>query len=166
VFDVGVMLVAGIAAYVLEENGFPSAPAILGVVLGGMLEDNLVSSLIKSDGNALAFFGRPIAAALGVMTILIWLSPLIGRWRRARKRGSAPGPGSIVDRAVEGPRGGLGSSASLRSKVTRHTVMILLGERDTQLPRDANGDQSMPKTPRKQRVSPGRLRRLTRCRER
>jgi TctA family transporter len=165
-FDVGVMLVAGVVAYLLEQNDFPISPLILGVVLGGMLEDNLVSSLIKSDGYALAFFGRPIAAALGVMTILIWLSPLIGRWRRARKRGSAPGPGSIVDRAVEGPRGGLGSSASLRSKVTRHTVMILLGERDTQLPRDANGDQSMPKTPRKQRVSPGRLRRLTRCRER
>ena len=35
VFDVGVMLVAGIVAYVLEENGFPIAPAILGVVLGG-----------------------------------------------------------------------------------------------------------------------------------
>src|SRR6187401_516217 len=34
-FDVTVMLVAGIAAYVLEENGFPIAPAILGVVLGG-----------------------------------------------------------------------------------------------------------------------------------
>ncbi len=34
-FDIGVMLVAGVVAYVLEENGFPVAPAILGVVLGG-----------------------------------------------------------------------------------------------------------------------------------
>src|SRR4029453_7004658 len=36
-FDVGVMLAAGVIAYVLEDNGFPIAPAILGVVLGGML---------------------------------------------------------------------------------------------------------------------------------
>jgi putative tricarboxylic transport membrane protein len=78
-FDVGVMLVAGVAAFVLERNGFPITPLILGVVLGGMLEENLVTSLIKSDGDVLAFFGRPIAAGLGVVTILIWLSPLARR---------------------------------------------------------------------------------------
>ncbi|MEO8058535.1 MAG: tripartite tricarboxylate transporter permease [Burkholderiales bacterium] len=81
-FDIGVMLVAGIAAYLLEQNDFPIAPLILGVVLGGMLEENLVSSLIKSDGNVLAFFERPIAATLGVVTVLIWLSPLVRHWRR------------------------------------------------------------------------------------
>ena len=35
-FDVGIMLVAGVVAWVLEENGFPITPLILGVVLGGM----------------------------------------------------------------------------------------------------------------------------------
>lgn len=44
VFDVGVMLAAGVIAYLLEENGFPIAPAILGVVLGGMLEENFITS--------------------------------------------------------------------------------------------------------------------------
>jgi TctA family transporter len=83
-FDIGLMLVAGLIAYLLEQNDFPIAPLILGVVLGGMLEENLVSSLIKADGNALAFFERPIAATLGVVTILIWLMPLVRRWRRTR----------------------------------------------------------------------------------
>ena len=64
-FDVSVMLIAGIVAYVLEDNGFPIAPAILGVVLGGMLEENFITSMIKSDGNLLAFFTRPVAATLG-----------------------------------------------------------------------------------------------------
>jgi TctA family transporter len=83
VFDVGVMLVAGVAAYVLEENGFPSAPAILGVVLGGMLEENFVSSMIKSNGDLAAFFSRPIAASLGVLTLGAWfLPPLVRRLRR------------------------------------------------------------------------------------
>jgi TctA family transporter len=81
-FDIGVMLVAGVFAYLLEVNDFPISPLILGVVLGGMLEENLVSSLIKADGNVLAFFGRPIAAALGVTTFGIWLSPLVTRRRR------------------------------------------------------------------------------------
>jgi TctA family transporter len=82
-FDVGVMLVAGLAAYVLEENGFPSAPAILGVVLGGMLEENFVTSMIKSEGSLTAFFGRPIAASLGALTLAAWfLPPLVRRLRR------------------------------------------------------------------------------------
>ncbi len=81
-FDIGVMLIAGVVAYLLEQNDFPISPLILGVVLGGMLEENLVSSLIKSDGSVLAFFERPIAATLGVVTLLIWLSPLLRRWRR------------------------------------------------------------------------------------
>lgn len=81
-FDVGVMLVAGVAAYVLEENGFPVAPAILGVVLGGMLEENFVTSMIKSDGSLLAFFERPVAAVLGGLTLLAWfLPPVVRRMR-------------------------------------------------------------------------------------
>src|SRR5205814_3868389 len=76
-FDVGVMLIAGVVAWVLEENGFPITPLILGVVLGGMLEENFISSMIKSDGHLLAFFGRPIAATLGVVTLLVWFWPLL-----------------------------------------------------------------------------------------
>src|SRR5512132_1768535 len=82
-FDVGVMLAAGVIAYVLEENGFPSAPAILGVVLGGMLEENFVTSMIKSEGNPLGFFSRPIAASLGALTLSAWfLPPVVRRLRR------------------------------------------------------------------------------------
>ena len=93
VFDVGVMLAFGLLAYLMEENGYPVAPAILGVVLGGMLEENFITSMIKSDGRLLAFFDRPIAATLGIVTILVWLSPLMLRaWRRWR----TPAPASAA----------------------------------------------------------------------
>jgi len=82
-FDIGVMLVAGVVAYVMEQNGFPVAPAILGVVLGGMLEENFITSMIKADGNMLAFFTRPLAAALGVLTLAAWFLPPVIRRLRA-----------------------------------------------------------------------------------
>ena len=82
------LLVEGVAASLLEANGLPITPLILGVVLGSMLEENLVSSLIKADGNVLAFFERPIAATLGVVTLAISLSPLVRR-RRAAVEASA-----------------------------------------------------------------------------
>jgi len=88
-FDVLVMLVAGVVAWILEENGFPIAPLILGVVLGGMLEENFVSSMIKSNGDPLAFLARPIAATLGALTIAVWFWPLVRR-RLARRATSAP----------------------------------------------------------------------------
>jgi putative tricarboxylic transport membrane protein len=82
-FVIGVMLAAGVVGYLLEENGFPVAPAILGVVLGGMLEENFISSMIKSDGDPLGFFSRPLAATLGALTLAAWfLPPLIRRLRR------------------------------------------------------------------------------------
>ena len=83
VFDVGIMLAFGVLAFVMETNGFPIAPTILGLVLGGMVEQNFVTSMIKADGSVLAFFERPVSGTLGVATILIWMSPLIvGLWRR------------------------------------------------------------------------------------
>ncbi|MEX0759301.1 MAG: tripartite tricarboxylate transporter permease [Tistlia sp.] len=84
VFDVGVMLVLGLVAYLMEENGFPIAPAILGLVLGPLLEDSFITSMIKADGNLFAFFERPIAAGLGVVTLLIWVAPLFFRLRRGK----------------------------------------------------------------------------------
>jgi putative tricarboxylic transport membrane protein len=77
VFGVIIMLVFGVLGFVMEENRIPIAPAILGLVLGPMLEKNFITSMIKADGSFLAFFERPIAAGLGVFTIAIWCVPLI-----------------------------------------------------------------------------------------
>ena len=82
VFDVGVMLAFGVLAYFMEANDFPIAPTILGMVLGGMLEQHLVTSMIKAGGHPWAFFERPIAGVLGAATILIWLTPLALRFMR------------------------------------------------------------------------------------
>jgi TctA family transporter len=40
--------------------------------------------MIKSDGDLLAFFSRPIAASLGALFILLWLVPLVGLLRGRR----------------------------------------------------------------------------------
>ncbi|ASJ70919.1 tripartite tricarboxylate transporter permease [Granulosicoccus antarcticus] len=77
VFGISVMLFMGVLAYIMESNGFPVAPTILGIVLGSMLESNFMSSMIKADGEFSGFFSRPIAATLGVIVILIWVIPLV-----------------------------------------------------------------------------------------
>ncbi len=88
VWGVVLILFFGVTAFVLEENGFPVAPAILGVVLGTMMEENFVTSMIKSDGDPLVFFTRPIAIWLAAGTFIILLWP-VGTWMVSRLRGTS-----------------------------------------------------------------------------
>lgn len=76
-FDVGLMLAMGILGYFFENNGIPVAPIVLGMVLGPIVEQNFMVSMIKSEWDLTQFFTRPTAAILGVMTILTWLAPFI-----------------------------------------------------------------------------------------
>ena len=98
----------------LEENGFPITPLILGVVLGGMLEENFISSMIKSDGNVLAFFSAADrGVALGVLTIAIWFWPL----RQAPPRRARYGRTVTVPRHVRVHRAARSRSCRRSAKV-------------------------------------------------
>ncbi|NIS61513.1 MAG: C4-dicarboxylate ABC transporter permease [Proteobacteria bacterium] len=84
-FDVGIMLGTGILAYFMEANDIPVAPAVLGIVLGRLLEDSFMVSMIKSEWDLTVFFHRPVSALLGVITIILWASPFIGALRARRR---------------------------------------------------------------------------------
>ncbi|MBQ0822067.1 tripartite tricarboxylate transporter permease [Microvirga sp. HBU67558] len=84
-----VVLVAAFGAigYVMENNGYPVAAMVLGIVMGTMVEQSFVTSLIKSDGSLLPFFDRPVSAVLAAMTIGALLWPVfIWSWKRIRPR--------------------------------------------------------------------------------
>jgi TctA family transporter len=71
-YGVVLMVVMGVFGWVLEEHGIPVAPLILGLVLGEMLEQNFMTSMIKSDGSFIGFLDRPISGTLGVLTMILW----------------------------------------------------------------------------------------------
>ena len=83
-YGVAIMLALGLFGWFLESHGIPVAPLILGLVLGEMLEQTFVQNMIKTDGALLEFFGRPIAGALGVATVLIWAVMILRAVRPAR----------------------------------------------------------------------------------
>jgi len=82
VHGVGLMLAMGVLGYLMEENGFPIAPAILGLVLGGMIEANFMTSMIKANGHITAFFDRPVAGVLGAANLIVWGWVLVSALRR------------------------------------------------------------------------------------
>lgn len=80
--DVGIMLVAGAVGFLFRRHGFSPAPLIMGLVLGGMLEESLKQSMIIFDQNLLGFAGRPIAIVLLLVTAAGLLGPLLLRVMR------------------------------------------------------------------------------------
>jgi putative tricarboxylic transport membrane protein len=75
-FAVATVAAFGILGYVMEANGYPVAALVLGIVMGTMVEQSLVTSLIKSDGSILPFLNRPVAAILAAMTVAAFAWPL------------------------------------------------------------------------------------------
>lgn len=84
-FGVGVMLAMGLLGWFLEANDFPTAPVILGIVLGKMVEFNFTTTMIKSQGDLTAFFRRPIAGGIGAITIALWILQIVLGIRKTLK---------------------------------------------------------------------------------
>lgn len=81
-FGVVTMFAFGVLGLLMERHGFPVAPAVLAMVLGPLLEESFVNSMIKTDGELLGLVQRPIAAGLAAVCVVLWLLPLIKSLRR------------------------------------------------------------------------------------
>lgn len=78
IFDIWIMLLAGIIGFFLRRKNYPVAPLILALVLGPTTESAFRNSLTILNGNLSLLFERPIAAVLLAVTI-IYLIATVGR---------------------------------------------------------------------------------------
>ena len=70
VFDVHVMLIFGVIAYVMSKFDFPAVPIVLGMVLGPIAESNLRNALTMSNGSWSIFIKRPICLGFIILTFV------------------------------------------------------------------------------------------------
>jgi putative tricarboxylic transport membrane protein len=85
-FDVVMMLVFGIAGYVLKKCNYPLAPLVLALVLGDMAEESFRQSLLASQGSLRVFWANPLVGtimALGLIA-LFW-TVIQNGWSRIRR---------------------------------------------------------------------------------
>lgn len=85
-FSLLVLLTMGLIGYFMEANGFPLAPAILGLVLVPLLETNLRRALLLSDGSYLVFLQRPVSASILALIVAVLVFAQLGRWRARVQR--------------------------------------------------------------------------------
>src|SRR5918994_1882445 len=83
-FDVWLLAGFGLLGYIMRKLDYPSAPLILGLVLGGALERALRQSLMMSEGSLSILVSRPISAAMLSLAVLILLIPLFNKFNTWR----------------------------------------------------------------------------------
>jgi len=84
--DVVIMIIFGIAGYVLRKLQYELAPLILAMILGPLAETNFRASLILSDGSLLIFLQKPISAVILCISALLLLSTGLSAYRKTKTR--------------------------------------------------------------------------------
>lgn len=83
-FDIWLILVFGIGAFVLRRFDYPLAPAVLAIVLGPIAEPTLRQSLLLSGGDPMIFLNRPIAAPITIIALILIFLPLLKLFRKRK----------------------------------------------------------------------------------
>lgn len=75
----------GLLGYYMRRHDYPLAPAVLGLVLGGIMEQSLRQALVLSDGSYWTLVQRPLSLTLLILAAFSLVAPyLIDTLRRLR----------------------------------------------------------------------------------
>lgn len=83
--DLITAFLAGVGGFILRKAGFPLAPLVIGMVLSQMIENSLRQGLLLTRGSFMAFFERPIALSLFIITAIMLIWPVV-RYLRGRSQ--------------------------------------------------------------------------------
>jgi putative tricarboxylic transport membrane protein len=86
VYNMGVALVMGIIGYYLKKDGYPISPIVLGLILGGMFEENFRRAVKLAGGNYFVFFTKPICLIFIAVSIVSLVVPVMNRKKKAKAK--------------------------------------------------------------------------------
>jgi putative tricarboxylic transport membrane protein len=79
--DLGLLYVVGVVSLIMRVFHFPLVPAVLGLVLGPMAEQQFRRAVAISEGDLAVFVTRPLSASLlAAAAVLLVLPWLLARW--------------------------------------------------------------------------------------
>jgi putative tricarboxylic transport membrane protein len=81
--DLLILYAIGFVGYLMRLHDFPTAPVIIGMILGPMAEQTLRQAMTISQGDWTVLFTRPLAGSIMAVSALLLLGPLV--WRLTRR---------------------------------------------------------------------------------
>jgi len=84
-FDVFLVIAFGVIGYGMRVLQLPAAPALLGLVLGPMMEEHFRRALLIARGDATVFLTQPISAGLLLLSVILVVSTVRSSWKKRRR---------------------------------------------------------------------------------
>jgi putative tricarboxylic transport membrane protein len=81
-FDLFLMYGLGMLGVVLRRYDFPTAPVIVGLILGPLAEAQMRNALSIGQGSWSVFIERPMSATLLAVVVLVLVTPRLLAWHR------------------------------------------------------------------------------------
>mgnify|MGYP000865286970 CR=1 FL=1 len=81
-FDLWLMLALGLVGVVMRRYDFPTAPVIVGLILGPLAEAQMRNALSIGEGSWTVFLNRPMSLALLIVIALVLITPRLLAWHR------------------------------------------------------------------------------------
>lgn len=87
--DVWLILLFGVAGYLLRKLDYPMAPLVLAIVLGPLSERAFRQSMISAQGDISIFVTRPLSAIFILIALGLFFYPLYLAWKRKKQAAAA-----------------------------------------------------------------------------
>ncbi|WP_319204339.1 tripartite tricarboxylate transporter permease [uncultured Ilyobacter sp.] len=87
--DFYLLVIFGVMGLFMSKAKVPTAPMILGVIVGGTMEQSFRQAIVLSDGSLSIFTGSPLAITLIALTVGSVIFPLIKEAAKNKKLASA-----------------------------------------------------------------------------
>ncbi|VTU27051.1 tripartite tricarboxylate transporter permease [Variovorax sp. PBL-E5] len=84
-FDLFLLYVIGVLGVLMRRFDFPTAPVVVGMILGPLAEAQLRNAMSIGEGSAVVFFQRPMSIVLIVIVLAVMILPRVARRMGERK---------------------------------------------------------------------------------
>lgn len=84
-FDLFLLYAIGLLGVVMRRFDFPTAPVVVGMILGPLAEAQLRNAMSIGEGSAAVFFQRPMSITLVVIVVAVLVLPRLAKRMSERK---------------------------------------------------------------------------------
>ena len=85
-FDLFLLYAIGVLGVIMRRFDFPTAPVVVGMILGPLAEAQLRNAMSIGEGSAAVFFTRPMSMTLVVIVVLVLVLPRLMKARTQRRQ--------------------------------------------------------------------------------
>ena len=89
--DLLAMGIFGFIGFVMNRYGYPIVPAVMGAILGGIIEENFLRSLMLGEGAFIFInpFTHPISFILVVLIMFVFFQPILASYLNKKRNANS-----------------------------------------------------------------------------